>query len=92
METQAAIERFLASPALSDSTRRAYGVDLAEFGACCGRGKASVETTSMPACSRITPPSLSGAPGPRAEQTRAGDHRTEARGRPGLPPPLPIRA
>jgi site-specific recombinase XerD len=43
METQAAIERFLASPALSDSTRRAYGVDLAEFGSWLRARKASVE-------------------------------------------------
>ena len=43
METQAAIDRFLASPALSDSTRRAYGVDLAEFGAWLKARKASVE-------------------------------------------------
>jgi site-specific recombinase XerD len=32
VETRAAIERYLASPALSDSTRRAYRVDLKEFG------------------------------------------------------------
>ena len=43
METQAAIDRFLASPALSDSTRRAYGVDLAEFGTWLRARKASVE-------------------------------------------------
>ena len=43
METQAAIDRFLASPALSDSTRRAYGVDLAEFGAWLRARKASVD-------------------------------------------------
>jgi site-specific recombinase XerD len=43
METQAAIDRFLASPALSDSTRRAYGVDLAEFGSWLRARKASVE-------------------------------------------------
>ena len=43
METQAAIDRFLASPALSDSTRRAYGVDLAEFGTWLQARKASVE-------------------------------------------------
>jgi site-specific recombinase XerD len=42
METRAAIDRFLASPALSDSTRRAYGVDLAEFGAWLRARKASV--------------------------------------------------
>ena len=43
METQAAIDRFLASPALSDSTRRAYGVDLAEFGSWLRVRKASVD-------------------------------------------------
>ncbi len=43
METQVAIDRFLASPALSDATRRAYGVDLAEFGAWLRSRKASVE-------------------------------------------------
>jgi site-specific recombinase XerD len=43
METRAAIDRFLASPALSDSTRRAYGVDLAEFGDWLRKRKASVE-------------------------------------------------
>jgi site-specific recombinase XerD len=43
METQAAIDRYLASPALSDSTRRAYGFDLAEFGAWLRARKASVE-------------------------------------------------
>jgi site-specific recombinase XerD len=43
METQTAIDRFLASPALSDSTRRAYGVDLAEFGSWLRARKASVE-------------------------------------------------
>ena len=43
METQAAIDRFLASPALSDSTRRAYGVDLAEFGSWLRARKASVD-------------------------------------------------
>jgi site-specific recombinase XerD len=43
METQAAIDRFLASPALSDSTRRAYGVDLAEFGTWLRARKAALE-------------------------------------------------
>ena len=32
MDTEAAIDRFLASPALSDATRRAYRVDLRDFG------------------------------------------------------------
>jgi site-specific recombinase XerD len=43
METQSAIDRFLASPALSDATRRAYGVDLAEFGDWLDARGASVE-------------------------------------------------
>jgi site-specific recombinase XerD len=43
MKTQAAIDRFLASPALSDSTRRAYGFDLAEFGDWLDAQGASVD-------------------------------------------------
>ncbi|HEU6446565.1 MAG TPA: tyrosine-type recombinase/integrase [Gaiellaceae bacterium] len=43
METQPAIDRFLASPALSDATRRAYGVDLAAFAVWLRARKASVE-------------------------------------------------
>jgi site-specific recombinase XerD len=43
MKTQAAIDRFLASPALSDSTRRAYGFDLAEFGSWLDAQGASVD-------------------------------------------------
>ncbi|MGZ8693826.1 MAG: tyrosine-type recombinase/integrase [Gaiellaceae bacterium] len=40
MDTVQAIERFLRSPALADATRRAYGVDLAEFSAWLrGRGE-----------------------------------------------------
>ncbi|HET9288470.1 MAG TPA: tyrosine-type recombinase/integrase [Gaiella sp.] len=33
MDTRAAIDRFLASPGLSDATRRAYGADLRDFAA-----------------------------------------------------------
>ncbi len=43
MDTTAAIDRFLASPALSDSTRRAYGFDLAEFGSWLDAQGASVD-------------------------------------------------
>ncbi len=40
MDTRDATDRFLRSPALAESTRRAYGVDLAEFGAWLrGRGE-----------------------------------------------------
>jgi site-specific recombinase XerD len=47
MKTQAAIDRFLASPALSEATRRAYGVDLAEFGAWLGAQNASVDDVDV---------------------------------------------
>ena len=43
MKTQPAIDRFLASPSLSDSTRRAYGFDLAEFGSWLVAQGASVD-------------------------------------------------
>jgi site-specific recombinase XerD len=43
MDTTAAIDRFLASPALSDSTRRAYGFDVAEFGSWLDAQGASVD-------------------------------------------------
>jgi integrase/recombinase XerC/integrase/recombinase XerD len=43
METHSAIDRFLASPALPDATRRAYGVDLAEFASWLERRKAAVD-------------------------------------------------
>jgi hypothetical protein len=32
MDTAAAIDRFLASPSFSDTTRKAYAVDVREFG------------------------------------------------------------
>jgi site-specific recombinase XerD len=43
METQAAIDRFLGSPSLSAATRRAYGTDVAEFGAWLHAQGASVD-------------------------------------------------
>jgi integrase/recombinase XerC/integrase/recombinase XerD len=43
METLRAIDRFLASPALSDATRRAYAVDVGEFGAWLERRRASLD-------------------------------------------------
>jgi site-specific recombinase XerD len=43
MKTQAAIDRFLTSPALSESTRRAYAFDLAEFGDWLDAQGASVD-------------------------------------------------
>jgi site-specific recombinase XerD len=37
VSTEAAVERFLASPSLSDATRKAYAVDVAEFAAWLAR-------------------------------------------------------
>jgi site-specific recombinase XerD len=45
VEPSAAIERFLASPALSDSTRRAYRVDVEEFAAWLEQQDASLDAT-----------------------------------------------
>jgi site-specific recombinase XerD len=47
MDTNPAIERFLASPALSDSTRRAYGVDVREFGAWLERRGTKLESVDV---------------------------------------------
>src|SRR5438128_4601099 len=47
MDTNAAIERFLASPALSDSTRRAYGVDVREFGDWLARRGTRLESVDV---------------------------------------------
>jgi integrase/recombinase XerC/integrase/recombinase XerD len=43
VDTDAAIDRFLASPSLSDSTRKAYAVDVGEFGAWLARRGTAVE-------------------------------------------------
>jgi site-specific recombinase XerD len=44
VEIHAAIERYLASPALSEATRRAYRVDLDEFADWLGRRKVDLES------------------------------------------------
>jgi integrase/recombinase XerC len=44
VDTSAAIERFLASPALSESTRRAYRIDLEQFAAWLGRRGLDLES------------------------------------------------
>ncbi|HEY3069890.1 MAG TPA: tyrosine-type recombinase/integrase [Gaiellaceae bacterium] len=44
MDTSAAIERYLASPALSDSTRRAYRIDLEQFAGWLGRRGLDLES------------------------------------------------
>jgi site-specific recombinase XerD len=43
MNTRAAIERYLASPALSEATRRAYRVDLEQFACWLDAGSTSVD-------------------------------------------------
>jgi integrase/recombinase XerC/integrase/recombinase XerD len=43
VDTDAAIDRFLASPSLSDSTRKAYAVDVGEFGEWLARRGTAVE-------------------------------------------------
>ncbi len=47
METKAAVERFLASPKLSEATRRAYRVDVEEFARWLGRHATPVEAVDI---------------------------------------------
>jgi site-specific recombinase XerD len=47
VETQAAVDRFLASPKLSDATRRAYRVDVGEFTRWLGRRGTSLEEIDL---------------------------------------------
>jgi integrase/recombinase XerC len=47
VDTRAAIERFLASPALSDATRRAYGADLRDFAAWLGEHELALDDVDV---------------------------------------------
>jgi site-specific recombinase XerD len=47
VDTKAAVERFLASPKLSDATRRAYRVDVEEFARWLGRRGTSLEAIDV---------------------------------------------
>jgi site-specific recombinase XerD len=47
VEIAAAIERFLASPSLSDGTRKAYAVDVREFGAWLQRRRISLDDVDV---------------------------------------------
>ena len=47
MDTDVAIDRFLASPSLSDATRRAYGSDLRHFSAWLERERLQVEDVDV---------------------------------------------
>jgi site-specific recombinase XerD len=48
MDAGAAVERFLASPRLSDSTRKAYRVDVGEFVRWLGRRGTPLEAVDLP--------------------------------------------
>ena len=54
MDTAAAIDRFLASPSLSDTTRKAYGVDVREFGDWLGRRGIPLENVDVRALADYT--------------------------------------
>ena len=47
VDLAAAVERFLASPSLSDATRRAYGRDVREFAAWLGRRSVPLESVDI---------------------------------------------
>jgi integrase/recombinase XerC len=47
VDTRAAIERFLASPGLSDATRRAYGADLRDFAAWLGEHELALDDVDV---------------------------------------------
>jgi site-specific recombinase XerD len=47
MDPSAAVERFLASPMLSDATRRAYRVDVEEFVRWLGRDRTALEAVDL---------------------------------------------
>jgi len=54
VDTAAAIDRFLASPSLSDTTRKAYGVDVREFGDWLGRRGIPLENVDVRALADYT--------------------------------------
>jgi site-specific recombinase XerD len=54
MDASAAIERFLASPALSDSTRRAYASDLRDFSAWLWRRGTALDAVDVRVLSEYT--------------------------------------
>ena len=54
METRAAIDRFLASPGLSDATRRAYAADLRDFAAWLRSERLELEDVDVRALAAYT--------------------------------------
>jgi len=54
VNTKAAIERFLASPSFSDTTRKAYGVDVREFGEWLARRRIQLEDVDVRTLSEYT--------------------------------------
>ena len=54
MNTKAAIERFLASPSFADTTRKAYGGDVREFGEWLARRRIQLEDVDVRTLSEYT--------------------------------------
>jgi integrase/recombinase XerC/integrase/recombinase XerD len=54
VNTAAAIDRFLASPSLSDTTRKAYAVDVREFGDWLAKGRIRLEDVDVRVLSDYT--------------------------------------
>jgi site-specific recombinase XerD len=54
MNTTAAIDRFLASPSLSDTTKRAYAVDVREFGEWLAKRSLDVDDVNVRVLSDYT--------------------------------------
>ncbi len=54
METAAEVDRFLASPALSEATRRAYAADLADFGSWLQRSELTLNDVDVQALAEYT--------------------------------------
>ena len=54
VDTTTEVDRFLASPALAESTRRAYAADLADFGSWLDRGELTLEDVDVQALAGYT--------------------------------------
>jgi site-specific recombinase XerD len=65
VDVRAAIERFLASPGLSEATRRAYRVDVEEFAAWLRRERKSVDGVDVAAMAAYTSELAGARPGRR---------------------------
>ena len=84
MELRPAIERFLASPALSEATRRAYRGDVEEFAAWLERQGKGLDDVDVRVLADVRGRARPGA----AAQARAGHDRPQAGGGARVPAPL----